>query len=309
MDRALASIRLALLCIVLAATACARVRVIEHPSPNHDGRIRFLVLHFTDDDFARSLAILTDPTSTSRVSAHYLVSAPGDPARRPRVYRLVPERLRAWHAGDSQWQGRAAVNDQSIGVEIVYAPRCAGAQHSDPHGPRPPVVAPVLDDCAYPEYPDAQVALVTRLSRGILARYPDIDATRVVGHSDIAPSRKPDPGPRFPWRALAQDGVGAWYEDEAVARFEARIAATAPDLHALARDALEAYGYGFAGATDPDARLRDVVFAFQTHFLPDGRTGIADARTVAIALALLERYRPEALKPIAERHRLIAGAT
>jgi N-acetylmuramoyl-L-alanine amidase len=216
-----------LLVLLVALPSCASWRVVDHPSPNYDGRVRFLVMHFTDEDFARSLHVLTDPDSKSRVSAHYLVSAPGDPARAPRVYRLVPERFRAWHAGDSRWQGRQAINDQSIGIEIVYAPSCPGP-HALPPGATP--APPVLDPCEYPEYPRAQIERVVRLARGVLARYPDIDATRVVGHADVAPHRKPDPGPRFPWRELAAAGVGAWYDDAAVARWRAWIDREQPAL-------------------------------------------------------------------------------
>lgn len=288
----------------LALAGCARWRVIDRPSPNHDGRVRFLVMHFTDEDFARSLHTLTNPDSKRRVSSHYLVSAPGDPARAPRVYRLVPETLRAWHAGDSRWQGRQAVNDQSIGIEIVYEPKCI-----EPHA-LPPVVegvAPLRDPCVYPEFPPAQIARVAKLARGILVRYPDIDPTRVVGHADVAPNRKNDPGPRFPWRELAVQGIGAWFDDREVARFRDAIERAHPPLDSLARDALEAYGYGIADAPDPQTRLREALFAFQTHFRAGERTGTADAETVAIALALLAKYRVETLPPIAAKFGLAIG--
>jgi N-acetyl-anhydromuramyl-L-alanine amidase AmpD len=274
------------LALLLALTGCAGYRVIDHPSPNHDGRIRYLVLHFTSQDFAQSLATLTDPHPGRRVSAHYLVSASGEPRRGPRVYRLVPESQRAWHAGESQWQGRQALNDQSIGIEIVYEPSC----------PTPYTLPSALPDpCTYADYDPAQIALVTRLARDVLARHPDIVPTRVVGHSDIAPSRKSDPGPAFPWHALHAAGIGAWFEDEAVARHRLALEQVRPPLAALLLDALAAYGYGLPHDRTDAARMRDVVVAFQSHFRPARRNGIADLESASIALALLQRYRAEAL--------------
>lgn len=278
--------RYATLALVLALTGCAGVRVIDHPSPNHDDRIRLLVLHFTNQEFAQSLATLTNPRAARRVSAHYLVSASGAPHRTPRVYRLVPESRRAWHAGASHWQDRKALNDQSVGIEIVYSPSC----------PKPytlPSVEP--DPCTYPDFDPAQIALVTRLAREVLARHPDIDPTRVVGHADIAPSRKSDPGPAFPWHALHRAGVGAWFEHDAVARHRAALEQLRPPLEALLRDALAAYGYGVPAEHADAARMREVVVAFQSRFRPARRDGVADLESAAIALALVQRYRREAL--------------
>src|SRR5436190_14321682 len=277
---------------VLVLGACAEhVRVVDRPSPNQDDRVRFLVLHFTDEPYARSLAILTDPGPGRRVSAHYLVSAPGDPAPAPLVYRLVPESRRAWHAGESQWQGRSALNDQSIGIEIVYESHCPRPGDG---APGTPAAAPPADEeqgCRYEPYPVPQVELVTRLARDILARHPDIDPTRVVGHSDIAPSRKPDPGPRFPWGALHEAGVGAWWTAEEVEREAALLAGRELRPVALLQAALAAYGYGVTESGALDAATRDVLYAFQTHFLPEHRTGEADPVTIATALALVFRYR------------------
>src|SRR5665213_1823641 len=149
----------------------------EHPSPNHaprtDAPVDILVLHYTELPSKESLDILSDDGREGRVSAHYVLDLDGT------AYRLGPEDRTAWHAGASYWRGREALNATSIGIEIV---NLDGDRH---------------------DYPPAQVAALIELCTGILARHPDIAARNVVGHSDIAPQRKIDPGRRFPWQTLA----------------------------------------------------------------------------------------------------------
>ncbi len=148
--------------------------VVDLPSPNQAPRpaetaVDVLVLHYTELPLKESLDILCDGAREHRVSAHYVLGEDGTP------YRLVPEERVAWHAGRSHWRGREALNASSIGVEIVNL-------HGDRH-----------------DYPAAQIAALIGLCRGILARHSAISARNVVGHSDIAPKRKIDPGRRFPW--------------------------------------------------------------------------------------------------------------
>lgn len=287
------------LVLALAAGALAGcaggLRVIEHPSPNHDDRVRFLVLHYTGGDFDRALQLLTDGSAPPRVSAHYLISAPGDPAGRPQVYRLVDESRRAWHAGVSQWQGRTGLNDTSIGIEIVYRPDCADKE-----------AASANSECVYPDFPPAQIATLVQLAQAVLARHPQIEPTGVVGHSDIAPDRKLDPGPRFPWQTLHQAGIGAWYDDADVARFSARLQGQPLSL-SLLQDALAAYGYDIAVSGVHDPATRDVLSAFRAHFLPEHTGPEADVRTTAIALALLRKYQPAALEVLAGRYAIDLG--
>jgi len=272
--------------VLLAAAlgACATTRIIDHPSQNKDDRVRFLVLHYTDEPFQRSLDLLTRPHENP-VSAHYLVGRAGEyGSRTPPVLRLVDETQRAWHAGPSRWQGREGLNDQSIGIEIVYESRCGRAAGE--------AVSPWIADaqCDYAAYPADQIAALETLARAILARHPDIDATRVVGHADIQPENKTDPGPRFPWRELSAKGIGAWPDDADVARYRDHFAAQPPDWP-FVRSALIAYGYGLGGAAQFDTRARNVLSAFQSHFLPMHRSGEPDALTAASVLALLDKYR------------------
>ncbi len=158
-----------------------------------------LVLHYTDmPDTAAALDRLCDPEAA--VSAHYLIAADG------RVYQLVAEENRAWHAGESCWRGVRDVNSRSIGIELC------NPGHS--HGPAP--------------YPPSQMAALLILAREILQRHA-IPQRNVVGHSDIAPGRKRDPGEWFDWRWLAASGVGLWPEADSMAAEPARL----PDLLAV----------------------------------------------------------------------------
>jgi N-acetyl-anhydromuramyl-L-alanine amidase AmpD len=283
------------LAMVLLLTSCTQ-QIVDYPSANQDGRVRFLVLHFTDENFRHSLELLTRP-SKNPVSAHYLVARAGESGSKPGILRLVDEAQRAWHAGTSRWQGRDHLNDQSIGIEIVYESRC-------PRQPvRPAEISPwdAEAHCPYPDYPPDQIEVVIKLCKEILARHPQIDASRVIGHSDIQPENKTDPGPRFPWQQLSAEGVGAWFDETDAARYRAYFAAHPPPI-LLMQEALTAYGYGVDASGAIDRRTRDVLFAFQSHFLPEHRSGTIDADTAATLFALLAKYRPEELGQLRERH-------
>lgn len=251
----------------------------QYTAPSHSSRVHHLVLHYTDGDEARSLATLTGPN----VSAHYVVPLP---ARwvygQPRIYQLVDESRRAWHAGVSAWQHRHNLNDTSIGIEIVN------------RGPTDTTQGRV-----WAPYPPHQIDAVIALARDIIARH-GIDPTDVVGHADIAPSRKIDPGPRFPWRQLHAAGIGAWPDDASVAHYLARFRHNPPTLIQL-QCALAAYGYPITLSGRLDDRTRDVLRAFQMHFRPDdyllsaNDNGQPNAETAATLWALLEKYRPLAV--------------
>ncbi|TKI05495.1 N-acetylmuramoyl-L-alanine amidase [Martelella alba] len=243
-------------------------------SRSQNERVRFLVLHYTAADDAESLRLLT----TGEVSAHYLVgSMPPRLAGKPVVRQLVPEQKRAWHAGVSYWQGRENLNDSAIGIEIVnpgYRETFAGRRWSP--------------------YTAAQIDLVSRLARDIIRRY-QITPDNVVAHSDIAPLRKWDPGPRFPWENLAGQGIGAWPDKQRVAKYLAGRPAGAPASVALVQRALAAYGYRIPQTGVADEETLKTLSAFQMHFRPADISGRPDAETEAIALALVEEYRPSAL--------------
>jgi N-acetylmuramoyl-L-alanine amidase len=216
------------------------------PSPNHDARpaggaVDILVLHYTGMKTAdEALARLCDPAA--KVSAHYTIGRDG------RVYVHVPEDRRAWHAGVSWWAGETNVNARSIGIELVNPGHEFG----------------------YEPFPDAQIAALIDLAQGILSRHP-IPPARVVGHSDVAPARKQDPGELFPWAHLAEYGIGLW-----PARSQGEAAAAD-----LAR-----YGYGIPPYTD--VPLEAVIAGFQRHFRPAEITGRWDGECAAALAGLLD---------------------
>ena len=203
------------------------LKIVACPSPNHDERppgtpVDILVLHYTGMKTAdEALARLTDPAA--KVSAHYTIGRDG------RVFAHVPEERRAWHAGVSWWAGERNVNGRSIGIELVNPGHEFG----------------------YVPFPDEQIAALIDLAGGIVARHA-IPAHRVIGHSDVAPARKTDPGELFPWRQLAGYGLGVWPE-------MATRALSVPFEQGLAR-----FGYGLTPAVE--VATQDVVTAFQRHF-------------------------------------------
>lgn len=242
-------------------------------SPNHGPRpavvaVDVLVLHYTEMPLGPSLDVLTDPARAVPVSSHYVVAEDG------LVFALVSEERVAWHAGRSRWRGREGLNASSIGIEIVNL-------HGDRH-----------------DYPDRQIAALEALCRDILARHPAIAPRNVVGHSDIAPRRKIDPGLRFPWRRLAAAGIGLWPREAVASRAGAPdIAApgiAAPDEATMGR-LLSRFGYGGPHAyPGPDGGpvavgTADVIAAFQRRFRPVRVDGTADRETLAALLDLLDQ--------------------
>ncbi|HDL7748339.1 TPA: N-acetylmuramoyl-L-alanine amidase [Yersinia enterocolitica] len=241
------------------------------PSIAQNERVRFLVLHYTATDDAESLRLLTQ----GDVSAHYLVKThPESFNGKPVVLQLVPESQRAWHAGVSYWQGRNSLNDTSIGIEIVnrgFTERMLRREW-------------------YP-YNESQIELIERLTKDIVERY-NIEPANVVAHSDIAPLRKSDPGPLFPWKRLATQGIGAWPDDATVTKYIAERNKHDMASVSIIQQALARYGYQIPQNGELDDETRQVIKAFQMHFRAQDFSGIPDVETEAIALALVEKYRP-----------------
>ncbi|AZP41605.1 N-acetylmuramoyl-L-alanine amidase [Rahnella aquatilis] len=233
-----------------------------------DQRIRFLVIHYTAEDFNNALNTLTD----EHVSAHYLIPAqPPLEAGKPVAWQLVPENMRAWHAGASSWRGRTNLNDTSVGIELEnkgYSNYLLGKKF-------------------YP-FPPAQIDLLANLSQEIVARY-QIEPRNVVAHSDIAPQRKDDPGPLFPWQEMAERGIGAWPDAARVNQYLAGRNPQQPVDQAQLLVLLKAYGYSVEDNMTPRQQRR-VIAAFQMHFRQSDYRGHADAETEAIVRALLQQF-------------------
>ena len=219
----------------------------ERASPNHGARaapggIDILLLHYTGmPSAAAALERLCDPAAA--VSAHYLIEEDGT------IWRLVDEARRAWHAGKASWAGAADINGRSVGIEL--------ANPGHEHGYRP--------------FPEPQLAALEALGRDIIGRH-EIPPARVLGHSDVAPQRKQDPGELFPWERMARAGIGFWPDFAANARPRRGIGA--------AQQALARIGYATPQTGILDAETRAVLAAFQRHWRPARCDGALDRETM-----------------------------
>lgn len=278
------------------SAGCNSIGFVDVPAETQTERIDHLVLHFTGENFSESMRLLSQRTNTP-VSVHYVVPENADPTyslNRLRIHRLVDEEQRAWHAGVSSWRGVTALNARSIGIEIVNRSACTEVD------PDAVPATPENQRCTFYDYDPDQIALVIELARDILERNPGIDPEDVVGHADVAPTRRVDPGPAFPWRSLHEQGIGAWYDEDTLAHYRERFAAQAPDS-ALLQRALRTYGYEVeeTGVIDPQTRF--ALRALQMHFRPSNWSGQPDVETAAILFALIEKYRARALTELLQQ--------
>ncbi|HLY54603.1 MAG TPA: N-acetylmuramoyl-L-alanine amidase [Stellaceae bacterium] len=235
------------------------MKTLSAPSPNFDARTAppdMVILHYTGMQTGdAALARLRDPAA--KVSAHYLVEEDG------RVFSLVPEERRAWHAGKSFWRGDSDINARSIGVEIVNPGHEFG----------------------YRPFPDVQIAAVLDLLADIRSRW-SVDDARLLGHSDVAPSRKEDPGELFPWKRLAEAGHGLWVEPASAPGAPLAAGDEGPGVFAL-QAGLTRLGYDSAPSGQYDAATATIVRAFQRHWRQERVDGVADGETRARLIALL----------------------
>ncbi|WP_336279420.1 N-acetylmuramoyl-L-alanine amidase [Bartonella sp. CB175] len=295
-------------------------------------RVRFLVMHYTSINFKESIIALTG----NMVSAHYLVPDPSEKTyieagfQDMRIFNLVDENERAWHAGVSSWAGRSNLNDTSIGIEIVNL----ATGHSDsveetyveaalkdvrvlnPVDKNESILQTDIDLLAegdnisgtalqlkpvnlitynndgfiFPPYNPTQIDAVKELALNILQRYPDIMPVDVVGHSDIAIGRKSDPGAAFPWKELYEAGIGAWYDDDLKDYYKEQFSKSFPAKEDVL-DKLRYYGYDTSIAYT-ETGYKDLIRAFQLHFRQENYDGILDVETAAIIYALVDKYFP-----------------
>lgn len=235
------------------------LRLIDAPSPNFDARTsppEMVVLHYTGMESGQAaLERLRDPQA--KVSAHYLVEEDG------RVFRLVAEARRAWHAGVSHWRGQGDVNAASIGIEIVNPGH----------------------EWGYRPFPEPQIAAVIALLDDVRSRW-SIGNGCIVGHSDVAPERKEDPGELFPWKRLAEAGHGLWAEPAPAPGPPLTLGDAGPGVF-IVQAGFKRLGYDCAPSGEFDAATQAVVRAFQRHWRPAVVDGVADGETRARLIALL----------------------
>jgi len=239
------------------------------PSPNYGERVGdrlpdMILLHYTGmPDSGKALERLCSPEH--EVSCHYFVTEEG------RIIQCVPEAFRAWHAGEGSWAGETDINSCSIGIEI------ANPGH----------------DNGYPDFPRRQIAAVTALCRAILRRR-YIRPERILAHSDVAPSRKRDPGEKFPWMVLHRAGIGLWVKPAPLVPGPSFEFGDSGDAVQNFQSALRDYGYGIQVDGYFDQATRDVVTAFQRHFRPALCDGKLDSSSLLTLRSLIEasRYGP-----------------
>ncbi|WP_256988174.1 N-acetylmuramoyl-L-alanine amidase [Bordetella genomosp. 9] len=241
---------------------------------SQDSRVRFIVLHYTAGDDRASLLTL----SRGDVSAHYLVTD----TQPVHVYQLVPEDRNAWHAGASSWYGHTSINNASIGIEIVN-----GGDTRAPDG-----------TLRWAPFHENQIQAVMLLVRDIARRH-GVRPENIVAHSDVAPQRKVDPGPLFPWHRLADAGLGRWYDVKAAPLFQAFFAKNGLPDAGWFQHRLRLAGYPVPDSGILDDQTRRVIAAFQMHYRPARYDGIPDAETAALLLAL----------PVAEQEQQPADGT
>ena len=239
------------------------MKIIETPSPNHDERtlpITMLVLHYTGMETGDAASIrLRD--KNAKVSAHYMVHEDGQ------IDRLVQDDKRAWHAGVSYWDGQSNINSASIGVEIVNGGH----------------------DFGLPDFPDTQIKSVIQLCKVLKAKHA-ISDHNIIGHSDIAPDRKQDPGEKFPWARLADSDVGIW-PDIKTSDQTILFAENDEDAYVkVCQRGLAYLGYGVPFSGIMDAQTQLVAAAFQRRYRPSKIDGFLDMQTIEI-LNLLVKYK------------------
>lgn len=232
------------------------------PSPNHGERVGvstpdMIILHYTGMPTEEG-ALSWLAAKESQVSCHYFVHGDG------RIVQMVPESRRAWHAGKSCWDGETDINSRSIGIEIANGGHPSGL----------------------PDFPSAQIDAVVELCQKCVERYV-IAPERVLGHSDISPVRKVDPGENFPWEKLHRQGVGHYVEPVQVSggRFFQHGDQGQP-VEAL-QSMLSLYGYNVDITGEFCEKTKGVVEAFQRHFRPSLVDGIADMSTIETLARLL----------------------
>ena len=259
--------------IVSANPAGYKVVKSFFPAMGQNFRQKYIILHYTALDDDKSVSVLTQQS----VSSHYLVNDLGD----NEIYQLVDENKRAYHAGISAWRKDKMLNDTSIGIEIVNA-----GYKTDASGMK-----------VFPDFSEAQIKKVAALVKDLAQRYM-VAPTNILGHSDIAPTRKQDPGPKFPWKQLYEEyQIGMWYDEDTKQNFyntavleDYAMQMSVPSFLFNIQSALRDFGYDLNPNGIYDDATKKTIETFQYHFRPQNYSGMVDAETWAILQALNQKY-------------------
>ncbi len=244
---------------------------ISRTARGQDSRVMFLIIHYTVLDLPNSIRVLTE----QQVSSHYLIT---DEAS-PRIMRLVDEFQRAWHAGRSSWQGNRMLNASSIGIEIVHP----GARIL-PDGRR-----------EYLPFPQGQIDALVPLVQDIVRRY-QIKPERILGHAEIQPQTKQDPGPTFPWKLFSELGITPPWPDAARVAAQRAVFEAAPPDATWWQQNFTKHGYELKASGVFDEELKNVTASFQMRYRPTDYSGQPDAETAAL-LHVLVTPLPSATAP------------
>jgi len=251
--------KLLLASLISVLAGCAtQPPTIDHslgPSKGQSSRVRFIVIHYTVSDLPLSIKLLTQ----NEVSAHYLLTD----EEKPKFYALVDENRAAWHAGTSSWKNYTQLNHSSVGIEIVN-----------------PGFKDTPEGRVWYPFKQAQIDQLIPLLKQIKERH-GVLPENILGHADIAPQRKQDPGPLFPWKQLADAGLINWPDPNAVAEKRAIYEAQLPDITWF-QNKLAAHGYATPQTGVMDEATRNVMVTFQSKYRQSKWDGVPDAESAAI---------------------------
>ena len=252
---------------------------VTYKSVGQNFRQRFIILHYTALDDENSIKVLTE----QEVSAHFLITTRDEEP----IYNLVPEDKRAWHAGESEWKSSKNLNDSSIGIEIVNLGLNEDILDDNDVG----VERARKNQYRQAPYTEEQIKKIAILVKYLSEKY-EIAPENILGHSDVAPQRKLDPGPMFPWKELYDKyNIGMWYDEDEKNKIQTEIGAEFSTLTVTAyQNEFKKFGYAIQITGVYDKQTANVIKAFQLHFRQENFNGALDIETYSILKALNKKY-------------------
>ena len=252
---------------------------VTYKSVGQNFRQRFIILHYTALDDENSIKVLTE----QEVSAHFLITTRDEEP----IYNLVPEDKRAWHAGESEWKSSKNLNDSSIGIEIVNLGLNEDILPDTDTG----VERALKNQYRQAPYTEEQIKKIAILVKYLSEKY-EIAPENILGHSDVAPQRKLDPGPMFPWKELYDKyNIGMWYDEDEKNKIQTEIGAEFSTLTVTAyQNEFKKFGYAIQITGVYDKQTANVIKAFQLHFRQENFNGALDIETYSILKALNKKY-------------------